>query len=105
MRHRLAGEGNLYDADKEMQYNEKQLAVFAYILDFDPTDVDSMDIEDAVDALRKMWIYSSDIRGSVEPTYTNNALPRFLTKMNVTLKDRIRRASWNYSLSKAAKNG
>lgn len=105
MRHRRAGEENLYDAEKEMNYNEKQLAVFAYILNFDPTNVDSMNIEDAVTVLREMWTYSSDLRGSVEPTYSNNAIPRFFAKNNATLTNRIRRASWNYSLSKAAQNG
>jgi len=77
MRHRIAGGENLYDADEEIEYNENQLAIFAYILDFDPTDVDSMNIESAVVKLRAMWKYSSDLRGAAEPTYTNNAIPRF----------------------------
>jgi hypothetical protein len=105
MRHRLAGEGDLYDAEEEINYNEKQLAIFANILDLDPLDIDSMDIEVVVVRLRAMWKYSSDLRGSIEPTYTNNAIPRFLSKMNASLTDRARKANWNYALAKAAKNG
>ncbi len=105
MRHRVAGGENLYDADEEIEYNEKQLAIFAYILDFDPIEIDSMDIESVVVKLRAMWRYSSDLRGSIEPTYTNNARPRFLAKMNASLTDRVRKANWNYTLAKAAKNG
>lgn len=105
MRYRAAGGENLYDADEEIVYNEETLAIFAYILNFDPTNVDSMVIEDAVIALRGMWRYSSDLRSSLEPTYTNNAIPRFFSKQNALLTGRVRTANWNYTLAKAAKNG
>jgi hypothetical protein len=105
MRHRSAGGENLYNADEEISYNEKTLAMFAYLLDFDPTDVDLMLIDDAIVALRRMWRYSSDLRGSAEPTYTNNAIPRFFSKNNALLTGRLRTARWNCTLAKAAKNG
>ena len=104
MRHRIAGGGNLYDADEEVEYNEIQLAMFAYILDFDPTDVDSMSIEDVVIKLRAMWRYSSDTKSSGEPAYTDNAIPRFFSRVNASLTSRARRAKWNHTLAKAAKN-
>jgi len=105
MRHRAATGENLYNAENQIHYNEKQLAVFAYMLDFDPDNIDLMDIEEVVTRLGSMWKYSSDIRGSGDPIYTTNAIPRFFAKMNATLKDRARRAAWNRSLAKAVKNG
>ena len=105
MRHRTTAGENLYSAESQIHYNEKQLAVFAYMLDFDPNNVDLMDIEEVVARLGGMWKYSSDIRSGSEPTYTSNAMPRFFAKMNTALKDRARRAAWNRSLAKAAKNG
>jgi hypothetical protein len=105
MRHRTTAGENLYSAESQIHYNEKQLAVFAYMLDFDPKDLDLMDIEEVVARLGSMWKYSSDIRNGREPIYTSNAMPRFFAKMNTALKDRARRAAWNHSLAKAAKNG
>ena len=105
MRHRTAGGENLYSADEEIEYNEKQLAIFAYMLGHDPQDIDSMNIEEVVVELRSMWKYTSDIRSAGLPAYTANAIPRFFSKMNATLTDRARKANWNYTLAKAAKNG
>jgi hypothetical protein len=105
MRHRIAGGENLYSADEEIEYNEKQLAIFAYILGYDAQNIDSIDIEEVVVELRLMWKYTSDIRSAGLPEYTANAIPRFFSKMNATLTDRARKANWNYTLAKAAKNG
>lgn len=105
MRHRSAGGENLYEADEEISYNEKTLAMFAYILDFDPTNFDLMPMDEAIVVLRSMWRFSSDLRGSAEPTYTNNAIPRFFSKNNALLTGRLRTARWNHTLAKAAKNG
>lgn len=105
MRHRTTGGENLYDADEEINYNERTLAVFAYMLDFDPSNVESMPIADVVVALRGMWRYSSDLRSSAEPTYTNNAIPRFFSKTNAILTGRVRTANWYYALAKGTQNG
>ena len=104
MRHRIAGGGNLYDADEEVEYNEIQLAMFAYILDFDPTNVDLMSIEDAVIKLRAMWKYSNNTKSSFEPAYTDNAITRFFSRVNASLTGRVRKAKWNHALAKAVKN-
>jgi hypothetical protein len=100
----MAGGGNLYDADEEVEYNKIQLAMFAYIFDFDPTDVDSMSMEDAVTKLRAMWKYTNDTKSSVEPAYTDNAIPRFFSMVNASLTSRLRKAKWNHALAGAAKN-
>jgi hypothetical protein len=105
MRHRVAGGENLYSADSEIEHNEAQLAVFAYMLGYDPEDVDSIVIAEVVSSLRSMWKYSSDIRSAGLPMYSANAIPRFFSKMNATLTDRVRKANWNYMLAKAVKNG
>jgi hypothetical protein len=105
MRHRIAGGENLYSAEEEVEYNEKQLAIFAYMLGYDPENVDSMSIADVVIELRSMWKYTSDIRSAGLPAYTANAIPRFFSKMNAELTDRARRANWNYQLAKAVRNG
>ena len=104
MRHRIAGGGNLYDADEEVEYNEIQLAMFAYMLDFDPTNVDLMSIEDAVIKLRAMWKYANDTKSTVQPAYTDNAIIRFFSRVNASLTGRVRKAKWNHALAKGAKN-
>lgn len=105
MRHRVAGGENLYSADSEIEHNEAELAIFAYMLGYDPENVDSIVIAEVVSSLRSMWKYSSDIRSAGLPMYSANAIPRFFSKMNATLTDRFRKANWNYTLAKAVKNG
>jgi hypothetical protein len=105
VRSRVSGGENLYDADSDIAYYETELAVLSYILGYDPEDVESISIAQAVSDIRLMWRYSSDLRGSLEPTYTNNAIPRFLSKMNSRMTDRVRKANWNFTLARAVKNG
>lgn len=106
MKARNVGEENLYDADLDMEYHEQKLAVISYIVDFDPQDVESMRIDYAVVKLRKLWQYSSDLRGQVnDATYTSNKISRFLAKQNVKLTEGARYAYWNYCLARGAKNG
>jgi len=105
MRSRVSGGENLYDADGDILYYETELAVLSYILGYDPENVESFNISKAVSDIRLMWRYSSDLRGSLEPTYTNNSIPRFLSKMNSRMTDRVRKANWNFTLARAAKNG
>lgn len=105
MRSRVSGGENLYDADNDIAYYEAELAVLSYILGYDPEDVESINIAQAVSDIRLMWRYSSDLRGSIEPTYTHNAIPRFLSKMNYIMTDRVRKAKWNFTLARAVKNG
>jgi hypothetical protein len=103
MRHRSAGGENLYDADVEIKYNEKQLAVFAYMFNLNPNNIDSIDIEDIVSGIRNTWKYGADNSGKFG--YSSNSISFFMAKKSTQLTDRARKAIWNYNLAKAAQNG
>jgi hypothetical protein len=105
MRSRIAGGQNLYDAVADAEYNEYRLAVFAYLTGYDSEDADSLRADYMAVKIRQMWKYSSDVRGGFDGSYHDNAIPRFLAKMNVTLTDGARGAYWNYRLAKAAEDG
>lgn len=105
MRNRVAGGENLYDAEKDALRHAEKLAVICYLTEQDPTDIDGMRIDYAAVKIRKLWKYSSDIRGSLEGAYSNNSIPRFLAKINVKLTSVARESYWNYKLAKAAGNG
>ena len=105
MKTRAAGGDNLYDAEKDASRHAEKLAVICYLTDQDPTNIDGMRIDYAAVKIRQMWKYSSDIRGSLEGDYSNNAIPRLLAKTNVKLTSIARESYWNYKLAKAAENG
>jgi hypothetical protein len=106
MRTRTAGGENLYNASSDREYNEYKLAVISYIINDNPSDIESMRIDHAAVKIRHMWKYSSDIRGSsLDAGYSANKLSVFIAKNNVHLTDMARDAYWNYSLAKAVENG
>ena len=106
MRTRSIGGGNLYNAELDMSYHEQKLAVISYLVGFDPSDIDSMRIDYAVVKLRKLWNYSSDLRGDVvSSTFSSNKIHTFLSKQNVVLTEGARYAYWNYCLARGVKNG
>lgn len=106
MKTRNISEENLYDPEADMSYHEQKLAVISYIVGFDPEDVDSMRIDYAVVKLRKLWQYSSDLRGETAgATYSSNKISTFLAKQNVIVTESARYAYWNYCLARGVKNG
>jgi len=105
MNNRSHGGQNLYDASSDAQYNECRLAVFAYLTGYDPKKTDSLRVDYIAVKIRQMWKYSSDIRGNLGGSYSDNAIPRFLAKMNVQLTDGARGAYWNYKCAKAVSDG
>jgi hypothetical protein len=106
MKTRNIGEENLYDAEADMLYHEQKLAVISYLVGFDPSDIDSMRIDYAVVKLRKLWNYSSDVRGDITgATFSSNKIHTFLSKQNVVLTEGARYAYWNYCLARGVKNG
>lgn len=94
-RSRVAGGAHLYDAQKDMDQLEKELAVIFYIAGLDFEQIEDVLVEQAFDAIKESFYYSSS-------SFVQHGKPYFdfLRKRNFHLTDSMREKMFLYNLAK-----
>lgn len=91
-----AGE-NLYDATKDLERTERKLLELIYIAGLDNTDIDTVTIDELIEALRKGFVYTSAVGNSY-----NIGATAFLREENFHLVIQARKYWWYRQLAKGA---
>jgi hypothetical protein len=98
-RTRSAASGNLYDATKDLERSEQKIAELAYIAGLDPTDLDTVTIDELIQALRAVFPYTSPVGISYNVCATD-----FIRQENFHLVIQARKYWWYRQLAKGAQS-
>lgn len=85
-----------YDCHSDLEYRSGHLASFLYILGFSDDQIESIAIDDVINAIRNKYIYSHDIK--------NTASQEYIKKQNITLTRGIRRAWFDIQVARYIKD-
>jgi hypothetical protein len=76
---------NQYDAKSDLAYRSCNLASLLYILGFSRDEFESITIDDAINVIRKRYVYKHNIS-------TNIASQEYIKKQSIILSRSVRRA-------------
>ena len=85
-----------YDANSDLEYRSCQLASFLYILGFSDDQIASITIDDAINTIRKKYIYNHDMK--------NTASQEYVKKQNIILSRAVRRAWFDVQVARFIKD-
>jgi len=83
---------NQYDRISDLEFCSKNLASLLYVLGYERSEFESVSIDDAINAIRDMYIYKHDMSESA-------AVQSYMKKQNILLTRNIRRGWFNVQFS------
>jgi hypothetical protein len=98
-RTRSSTTGNLYDAAKDLQRSEEKIAEIAFIAGIDSSDLDTLTIDDLVEALRNSFPYTSPTSFSYDVCATD-----YIRQENFHLVIQARKYWWYRQLAIGAQS-